>query len=53
MIYHFYNAMLLFYDKHYKGKYTILVTGRIHLAVKAKYALAVSQAKRRNKQADG
>ncbi|EEG32209.1 glycosyltransferase, group 2 family protein [[Clostridium] methylpentosum DSM 5476] len=53
VIYHFYNAMILFYDKHYKGKYNILVTGLIHLAVKAKYALAVSQAKRRNKQADG
>lgn len=53
VIYHFYNAMLLFYDKHYRQVYNSFVTGLIHLAVKCKYRLALSQAKRRKKRADG
>lgn len=37
VIYHFYNAMLLFYNKHYKNKYKKLITVSVMLAVKLKY----------------
>lgn len=37
VIYHFYNAMLIFYNKHYKNKYNILITLSVLLAVKLKY----------------
>ncbi|WP_425806371.1 glycosyltransferase family 2 protein [Desulfitobacterium sp. Sab5] len=39
--YHFYNAMLLFYKKHYLKKYNWLTTIAVYLGIKTKYALAV------------
>lgn len=32
-IYHFYEAMIRFYNKHYRKKYNFLVTGTVYLAV--------------------
>lgn len=37
VIYHFYNAMIIFYNKHYKNKYNPLITLLIFSAVKIKY----------------
>lgn len=37
VIYHFYNAMIIFYNKHYKDKYNIILTLLIYFAVKIKY----------------
>lgn len=39
VLYHFYNAMIIFYDKHYKSSYNWLVTRLIYLAVWSKYRL--------------
>lgn len=37
VIYHFYDAMLIFYNKHYRKNYNILITWTIYVAVKFKY----------------
>lgn len=39
VLYHFYNAMIIFYDKHYKPRYNWFLTRLIHLAVWSKYLL--------------
>lgn len=41
IIYHFYNAMFLFYKKHYLNKYNILTTILVYCGIKAQYALAI------------
>lgn len=43
--YHFYNAMLLFYKKHYIRKYNWLTTIVVYFGIKAKYALTVLKMK--------
>lgn len=40
--FHFYNAMKLFYDKHYASHYPRLVNWMIHTAIDLKYTLARS-----------
>ena len=40
VIYHFYQAMELFYDKHYKQNYDLFTTWIIHTAIRVKYYLA-------------
>lgn len=37
VIYHFYNAMLIFYNKHYKNKYKPIVTSLVYSTIKVKY----------------
>lgn len=37
VIFHFYDAMIIFYNKHYKDKYNMIVTLLIYSAVKIKY----------------
>lgn len=37
VIFHFYDAMIIFYKKHYKNKYNIIVTLLIYSSVKIKY----------------
>lgn len=39
VLYHFYNAMIIFYDKHYKTRYSWFLTKLIHFAVWSKYLL--------------
>lgn len=41
VIYHFYNAMLLFYKKHYIDKYNFIITILVYSAVKFKYWLTL------------
>lgn len=41
VIYHFYNAMILFYDKHHKHNYSIFVSAAVYLAIKIKYLLTL------------
>lgn len=41
VIYHFYNAMILFYKKHYKDKYNFIITILVYSAVKIKYWLTL------------
>ncbi|MEL7605871.1 MAG: glycosyltransferase family 2 protein [Sedimentibacter saalensis] len=41
VIYHFYNAMLLFYKKHYKNKYNFIITILVYGAVKFKYCMTI------------
>lgn len=41
VIYHFYNAMILFYKKHYIKQYNILVTCMVYCGVWLKYLLTV------------
>lgn len=41
VIYHFYNAMILFYDKHYRNKYNFIITMMVYGAVNIKYLLTV------------
>lgn len=41
VIYHFYNAMIIFYNKHYKKKYNILVTIAVYIGIKLKYLLTL------------
>ena len=45
VIYHFYHAMILFYDKHYRGKYPFPVTALVRCGVWGKYALTRLKAK--------
>jgi GT2 family glycosyltransferase len=47
VIYHFYHAMTLFYDKHYKKKYPFFVTWIVHLGIRAKYAMTLLKMKRK------
>ncbi len=47
VIYHFYNAMILFYNKHYKGKYNIFTTTAIYSAIKIKYYLTLFKSRRK------
>lgn len=42
---YFYNAMNIFYDKHYKDKNLKIVTWLIHLAIKIKYKIALKKGK--------
>lgn len=49
VIYHFYNAMIIFYNKHYKYNYNILVTVLVYLAIKLKYMLTLIKWKKVNK----
>lgn len=39
VLYHFYNAMIIFYDKHYKSSYNWFLTRLIHLAIWSKYLI--------------
>lgn len=41
VIYHFYDAMIIFYNKHYKNKYNIVVTTLIYSTIKIKYWLTL------------
>lgn len=41
VIYHFYNAMILFYDKHYKNKYNVFIKFLVYSAIKTKYFLTL------------
>ena len=41
VIFHFYDAMLIFYRKHYKEKYGLLMYALISFAVKLKYRLTL------------
>lgn len=45
VIYHFYNAMLLFYKKHYRNKYNFLTTILVYCGIKSQYALAIIRMK--------
>jgi GT2 family glycosyltransferase len=42
---HFYNAMLLFYQKHYLHKFNPLTTGLVYWGIKTKYALTLLKMK--------
>lgn len=46
---HFYKSMRIFYDKHYKDKYSRFVTFLVHLGIDIKYKLADKELKRRAK----
>lgn len=48
IIYHFHNAMKLFYRKHYKKKYSIFVTAAVYLGIWAKYRLALRKRAKAN-----
>lgn len=37
--YHFYNSMIIFYDKHYGKKYNALVRFLAHIAIRLKYLI--------------
>jgi len=41
VIYHFYNAMILFYNKHYKDKYNAFISFLVYSAIKIKYFLTL------------
>lgn len=43
VLYHFYNAMKLFYRKHYRKRYNIFVTAAVYLGIWLKYHLALLQ----------
>jgi len=45
VIYHFYNAMLLFYKKHYLHRYNLFTTALVYCGIKAKYALTLLKMK--------
>lgn len=49
---HFYQAMVLFYNKHYRKKYNCLTNGIVLTGIRLKKALALRQMKKR-KQTDG
>jgi GT2 family glycosyltransferase len=49
VIYHFYNAMNLFYNKHYKKKYSLLVTLLVYGGIKLKYIQTLIKHKILNK----
>jgi len=40
-LYHFYNAMTLFYDKHFRQEYSSATTWLVHSAIKWKYRSAM------------
>jgi len=40
-LYHFYNSMLIFYRKHYKRKYGIMVTFLVYLGILGAFSLAL------------
>lgn len=40
VIYHFYNAMMLFYNKHYKDKYSIFTNIAVYTGIKLKYFIS-------------
>ncbi|MGI1658554.1 MAG: glycosyltransferase family 2 protein [Desulfitobacterium sp.] len=42
---HFYNAMILFYRKHYKKKYPIPITALVYIGIKAKYTTTILKMK--------
>lgn len=41
VIFHFYDAMIIFYNKHYKNKYNIVITSLVYSAIKTKYWLTL------------
>ena len=41
IIYHFYNAMIIFYDKHYKNRYSLIITLLVYSAIKVKYLITI------------
>lgn len=41
VIYHFYNAMRIFYEKHYRKKYGSLVTAVVYFAIELKYFITL------------
>ena len=45
VIYHFHNAMKIFYRKHYKKKYNIFVTAAVYLGIWVKYRLTLFKMK--------
>lgn len=46
---HFYQSMLIFYNKHYRRKYSFFLTALVRLAVHAKMWLALLSAKLHNR----
>ena len=46
IIFHFHNAMKLFYRKHYQKKYSIFVTAAVYLGIWAKYHFAMLRRKK-------
>lgn len=40
-LFHFYNAMTIFYEKHYENKYSSFTTHLVKLAIKGQYQLAL------------
>lgn len=45
VIHHFYNAMLIFYRKHYVDKYSVLVTALVCCGIKIKCSLTILRLK--------
>ena len=41
----FYDAMLLFYKKHYRKKYSIFTTALVYTGIRLKYLLTLLKAK--------
>lgn len=41
VIYHFYNAMTLFYNKHYKNKYSLFTNIAVYTGIKLKYFISM------------
>lgn len=41
VIFHFYNAMQLFYKKHYTSEYNVLITVLVYCGIKIKYILTI------------
>lgn len=45
VIFHFYNAMLLFYKIHYLHRYNLFITALVYFAIKAKYLITLLKMK--------
>lgn len=45
VIFHFYNAMILFYKKHYLKRYNIFISALVLLGIKTKYILTLVKMK--------
>ena len=52
ILFHFYHSMRIFYDTHYRDKYSAIVTGMVHLGISAKYALAKRGLRKKEKTSD-
>lgn len=49
ILFHFYDSMRIFYDKHYKDKYSPVVTKLVYTVIQAKYSLAKHKLKEKNR----